>query len=216
MSSIIRESDLEEIDMALPKPKSLYMVDDYLRIDRASEERYLYLDGEIFAMAGESGAHGDISGNAYALLHLQLRGKPCRARTKDTKVRSGPSPVGRDNASGLYSYPDIVVVCREPEYHDTYTDVVLNPTAIVEVLSPSTEAFDRGEKFTRYQTWNPTLTDYVLVSQDQPQVEHYHREINGTWTYQRYTGLDAGVTIPSIECVLKLADVYDRIKFAVE
>jgi Uma2 family endonuclease len=115
--------------------------------------------------------------------------------------------------SGLYSYPDVVVVCGEPEYHDAFTDVILNPTAIVEVLSPSTEAFDRGEKFTRYQVWNPTLSDYLLVSQDRPQVEHFHREKDGRWTYQVYTGLDAEVVIPSIRCTLRLADVYDRVSF---
>ena len=111
---------------------------------------------------------------------------------------------------GLFSYPDIVVVCGEPECHDALRDVILNPTVIVEVLSPATEAFDRGEKFTRYQTWNPTLSDYVLVRQDRPQIEHYHRESNGGWSYHRHAGLEASVAIESIQCTLKLADVYDR------
>jgi len=204
---------LEHPDMGLPKPKPVYTVDEYLHIDRTGQERYVFLDGEIYAMAGESGEHGDISTNAVASLHLQLKGKPCRPRTKDTKVRSGPSPVGRNSKSGLYSYPDIVVICGEPEYHDAVTDVVLNPIAIVEVLSESTEAFDRGEKFNRYQTWNPTLSDYVLISQDQPQIEHYHREADGHWSYRRYTGLEASVLMTSIDCTLKLADVYDRIRF---
>ena len=108
---------------------------------------------------------------------------------------------------------DLVVVCGEREFHDAFKDVILNPTLIVEVLSPSTEAFDRGEKFKRYQTWNPTLTDYLLVSQDQPQIEHYHRQADGGWTYHRHAGLEASVAIPSIECVVKLADVYDRVVF---
>jgi Uma2 family endonuclease len=91
--------------------------------------------------------------------------------------------------------------------------VVLNPKVILKILSPSTEAFDRGEKFTRLQTWNPTLTDYVLVSQDRPQIEHYTRQSDGSWSYRRTTGLDASVAIASIGCTLKLADVYDRVSF---
>jgi Uma2 family endonuclease len=194
----------------------MYTVDEYLTIEAESEERHEYLDGHIFAMAGESGEHGDISVNIVASLANQLKGKPCRARTKDTKVRSGPTPKGRQSTNGLYSYPDIVVVCGEPEYHDAFTDVLLNPTVIVEVLSPATEAFDRGEKFARYQAWNATLTDYLLVTQDQPQIEHYTRQADNSWSYQRHTGLASQVAIPSIQCTLKLADVYDRIAFPEE
>ncbi len=199
--------------MGFPKPKPRFTVDQYLAIERASEERHLYLDGEIYAMAGESSAHGDISANLIGVLYLQLKGKRCRARTKDTKVRSGPTPTAGRNMSGMYSYPDVVVICGEPEHLDEHRDVVTNPAVILEVLSPETEAFDRGEKFTRYQTWNPTLTDNLLVSQHQPQVEHYIRQKDGSWNYQLHTGLETSVPIDSIECTLRLADVYDRIHF---
>jgi Uma2 family endonuclease len=200
--------------MGLPKPTLLYTVDEYLALERESEERHEYLDGHIIAMAGESGEHADITTNTLTTLANQLKGKPCRARSKDTKVRSGPTPTSRRSTSGLYSYPDIVVVCDEPEYHDAFTDVILNPIALVEVLSKATEAFDRGEKFQRYQTWNPTLRDYVLVSQDQPLIEHYSRQTDGAWTYRRHTTLKSSVAIPSIQCKLKLADIYDRIAFS--
>jgi Uma2 family endonuclease len=210
------ETVRENQNMGLPKPRLRYTVDEYLAIERASEERHEYLDGEIYAMAGESGQHGDISANLVGTLVNQLKGTPCRARTKDTKVRSGPIPQPGGSTRGMFSYPDVVVVCGEPEYHDAYTDVILNPTAIVDVLSTSTEAFDRGEKFTRYQLWNPTLTDCLLVSQDRPQIEHFHRQADGSWSYQLYTGLDAIVPIPSIQSTLKLADVYDRIVFPTE
>lgn len=200
--------------MASPRPRPMYTVDEYLALERASEERHEYLDGQIYAMAGESGEHGDLSASLVASLGIQLRGTPYRVRTKATKVRSGPTPKSRQSTSGLYSYPDVVVICGEPEYHDAHTDVVLNPTAIMEVLSPATEAFDRGEKFTRYQTWNPTLRDYLLLSQDQLQIEHYSRQADGKWSYQRITGLDASVVVASIRCTLKLADVYDRVAFA--
>src|SRR5579862_826762 len=156
-----------------------YTVEQYLAIDRGSEDRHWYLDGEIYAMSGESGEHGDITVNCVVSLGSQLKGKPCRARSKDTKVRSGPTLKAGETTRFLFSYPDIVVACGEPKYLDAHTDVILNPTAIVEVLSPSTEAFDRGEKFNRYQTWNPTLTDYLLVSQDSPQVEHFVRQKDG-------------------------------------
>lgn len=199
--------------MGLPKTQPMYTIDDYLTLERRSEERHEYLDGQIFAMAGESGEHGIISVNLVIALGSQLKGTPCQARTKDTKIRSGPAPVARRNTSGLFSYPDLVVVCGEPEYHDAHTDVLLNPKVIMEVLSESTEAFDRGEKFTRYQLWNPTFTEYLLVSQDQPQIEHFSRQADGSWSYQRHAGLETSIHIPSIHCTLKLADVYDRITF---
>lgn len=202
--------------MGLPQPRPCFTVDQYLAFERTSEERHVYLDGEICAMAGESNEHGDISANVVIALGSQLKGKPCRARTKDTKVRSGPMRVSGQGTRGLFSYPDIVVICGEPEYPDAHRDVVLNPAVIVEVLSPSTEAFDRGEKFTRYQTYNPTLTDYLLVSQDRPQVEHFSRQADGRWLYRLITGLAASVEIASIGCTLRLVDVYDRVAFADE
>jgi Uma2 family endonuclease len=112
----------------------------------------------------------------------------------------------------MYSYPDLVVVCGEPEFLDAAEDVLLNPKVVFEVLSPSTEAFDRGGKFARYQTYNPTLTDYVLVAQDEPQIEHYRLQDDGSWAYRRHAGLKAKVVIESIRVTLKLADVYDRVK----
>lgn len=194
-------------------PESILTEDEYLRLERAAEERHQYVDGEIFAMAGESEVHGYITGNAFASLHGQLNDSPCRARFANTKVRSGPLPKAPKRPAGLYSYPDIVVICDEPKYLDKHRDVVLNPKVIVEVLSESTEAFDRGAKFTRYQRYNPTLTDYVLISQDRPQIEHYHRESDGTWTYQCHDGLKATVKLASIKCRLKSAEVYHRIMF---
>jgi Uma2 family endonuclease len=199
--------------MSQLKSTSRYTIDQYLAMERASPDRHTFLDGEIYAMAGESDEHGITSFNLAGLVFFQLRGKPCQGRTKDTKVRSGPMLSAGQTTRGLFSYPDIVVICGEPEFHDAEKDVILNPTAIFEVLSRSTEAFDRGEKFNRYQTWNPSLREYVLVSQDQPLIEHFSRQPDGSWTYHRSVGMDAIVTIESIGCVLKLADVYERVKF---
>ncbi len=199
--------------MGAPKLKPRYTVDEYLALERAAEERHTYLDGEIFAMAGESDEHGDISVNIVVSLGNQLKGKPCRVRTKETKVRSGLAPMSGHSTKGMFSYPDIFVVCGQLKHHDAHKDIILNPRVIIDVLSPSTEAFDRGEKFTRFQNCNPTLTDYLLVSQDKPQIEHFHRQGDGGWIYQRIAGLEATVVIAAIECTLKLADVYDRVVF---
>src|SRR5262249_35140853 len=113
--------------------------------------------------------------------------------------------------AGFYAYPNLVVVCGERRYHDQARDVLLNPTVLFEVLSPSTEAFDRGEKFERYRTWLATLTDYVLVAQDCPRIEHYHRQAADTWDCRTLVGLDAHLHLPSISCSLPLADVYEGI-----
>ena len=197
-------------------PKTILTEDEYLAFERAAADRHIYVDGKIFAMAGESGAHGDITANVLASLHAQLDEGPCRVRVANTKVRSGPLPKSPKRRAGLYSYPDVVVICDEPRYLDQYQDVLLNPKVVVETLSESTEAFDRGDKLLRYQKFNPTLTNYILVSQHRPQIEHFQREKEGSWKYTIHEGLKAAVKIDSIKCRLKAADVYKRIKFGVE
>lgn len=202
--------------MALAKTKTehLYTLDEYLEIDRNStDERYEYVDGEIYAMANESSEHGDISVNLVGELFAQLKGRDCRLRSKDCRVRSGMFPPKRPLRKGMISYPDLVVICGKPQYHDEFRDVILNPKVIIEVLSDSTADFDRGEKFHRYQLWNPTLTDYILVSQDKPRVEHFVRQDDNSWNYRIYDGLEAELKIDSIECGLKLSDVFHRIEF---
>lgn len=199
--------------MALAKTKLVFTVEDYLQIDRTEDERYEFLDGEVYAMAGESGAHGDICVNLTVALGSRLIDTSCRLRIKDTKIRSGMFPIKRPLVKGMISYTDIVVICGEPEYHDEFQDVVLNPQVIIEVLSESTEMFDRSEKFHRYQLWNPTLTDYILVSQDKPLVEHFIRQTDGSWKYIFYKDLEQEFAIDSIDSRLKLADVFYRIEF---
>ena len=114
----------------------------------------------------------------------------------------------------MFSYPDLVIVCGEVKYHDKKKDIILNPKVIIEVLSDSTGNFDRGDKFTRLRMFNETLTDYLLVSQDKPQIEHFVRQEDNNWKIFTYIGLDKVCPIESIECELKLAEVYDRIKFS--
>ena len=133
--------------MSLPKSETISTVEEYLVLERESEERHEYLDGLIYLMAGESPEHGDICMNLSRIVSSQLLGSPCRAWSKDTKVRSGPSTESRRSAKGLYSYPDLVIVSGEPKFHDQHRDVLVNPRVIIEVLSQTTEAFDRGAKW---------------------------------------------------------------------
>ncbi len=204
--------------MTLAKKKAFfYTTEEYLEIDRASDERYEYIDGEIYQMAGESGEHGDISINFSSELRFQLKGKDCRVRSKDTKVRSGSlSQKGNQIMKGMFSYPDIVVICGEPEYHDKHRDIVLNPKVIIEILSDSTENFDRTDKFTRYRMFNSSLNDYILVSQDKPVVEHFVRQEDNTWKLYTFVGLNKSFSINSIECKITLNEIYDRIEFSDE
>jgi Uma2 family endonuclease len=199
--------------MTLVHAQPFFTVEEYLALERASEERCEYLDGQLYAMASESPEHGTICTNLTMLIASQLRGTPCQAWAKDTKVRSGPTPRPRQPLKGMFSYPDVVVVCGTPLFHDHYRDVLLNPVMIIEVVSPTTEAFDRGEKFFRYRTWLPSLTDYVLAAQAIPLLEHFHREPSGDWVLSSASGLASRLHIASIACILPLVDVYDRIVF---
>jgi len=192
----------------------LYTEEEYLALERAAEERHEYLGGVIYAMAGESPDHGRVSVNLVLELGNQLRGKPCELFTKDLKVRSGPLPQRPFSTKGLFSYPDVVVVCGDVKALDEHQDVIINPTVIIEVLSESTQHFDRVAKFQRCQKHLPTLRDYVLVSQAEPLIEHYHRDsASAVWQYVSVSDLKGAVRLPSIKCRLRLAEVYARVVF---
>jgi Uma2 family endonuclease len=199
--------------MSRPQARIYFTEEEYLAIERDSEEKHEYLDGRIFAMAGETESHNTICVNIASELRAQLKGGPCRTFSKDMKVRSGPEPKSSRSRRGLYSYPDVLVACGERLFHDYYRDVLLNPTVIIEVLSKYTEAFDRGEKFAHYRTWVPSFTDYILVSQNKPVIEYYRRQPNGEWLLATVEGLDASLSIGSIGCTLKLSEVYDGVVF---
>lgn len=198
----------------LPPPAvPLVTIEQYLERERRAAERHEYLDGHIYLMAGESPEHADISSNLLFLLYTHLDDGPCRVRTKDSKVRSGLMPIPRNSTKGLFSYPDLVVICGEPEYLDAHRDVITNPTLIIEVMSESTALFDRHEKFFRYQIYNPTLLEYVLVRQDMPAVEVFERQTDGSWRYTPHMDLAQSARLNSINCVLPLARIYRRVPF---
>ena len=185
-----------------------YTISQFLKIERGTKIRNEYIDGKIFRRFSASGEHSDICANLIGIIGLQLRGTENRVRAILTKVKSGA--LKERFGKGMISYPDLVVICGEPEYHDKHKDIVLNPAVIIEVLSETTEEFDRGVKFMRYRNFNDTLTDYILVSQIEPHIEHYIRQKNGDWLLKEYYGLDAEFRIDSIDCSLDLADIYDR------
>jgi Uma2 family endonuclease len=202
--------------MSLPQERVRYSVAEYLALELESEERHEYLDGEIYEMAGESPAHGTICTNLTRIVSTELLDTPCQVFSKDTKVRSGPALQSKRSTRGLFSYSDLVVVCGEMKFLDEDRHVILNPKVIIEVLSPATEAFDRAVKWERYQTWLPDLDDYVMVSQNRPQIETFHRDEKEQWIYSRISGLEGVVQLASIVCSLPLSGVYDRIVFPEE
>jgi Uma2 family endonuclease len=200
--------------MSLPQAQIRYTEDEYLAMERKSEERHEYLDGHIYKMAGESPRHGAICTNLVAEVRNQLKGTPCQAFSKDMKIRSGSLPRRRFSQKGLFSYPDLVIVCGEMQFLDEYQDVLINPKVVIEVLSPTTETFDHTEKFRRYRVHNPSLTDYLIIAQDHPWIEHFARQENGQWVIAAsITELSESVHISSVNCTLQLAEIYDRVPF---
>jgi Uma2 family endonuclease len=187
------------------QPQPHFTTAEYLSLEREAEYKSQYLDGEIFAMSGASEDHNLVAGNVFASLHAQLRNRPCRVYINDLRVR--------DRASGLYTYPDVIAVCGERKFEDKQVlDTLLNPTLIVEVLSSSTENFDRGEKFRRYRTIE-SLMEYLLIAQDKCHIEHYTRQPDNQWLLSERQRLDDEILLSSINCRLLLSDVYENVNF---
>lgn len=178
--------------------------EEYLRLERLAEYKSEYLNGEIFAMSGASREHNLISGNIFGSARQQLKGRPCEAYTNDMRVKV--------LWNGLYTYPDVVVVCGKPEFEDEQVDTLLNPTVLVEVLSPSTERYDRIAKSSYYRTID-SLKEHLLVAQDEVRVEQYVRQADGQWLLFEYLTLDSTVRLDSLDCSLPLTDIYERINF---
>jgi len=176
---------------------------EYLAFERAQPNaRHEYLNGEITMISGTSMAHNQIVINVLASLHTQLRRSPCRVFPSDMRVKVP--------ATGLYTYPDIVALCHEPRVEDDVLDTLLNPQVIIEVLSPSTEAYDRGAKFDHYRSIT-SLQTYVLIAQDTPQIELFERQEQGHWLLSVVKGWEAHVRLEAIDCELALVEVYERV-----
>jgi Uma2 family endonuclease len=177
--------------------------EEYLTIDRAAEVRSEFFDGEMFAMSGGSMRHAQLQANLHGELYVALRGSDCQAFTSDFRVRVSP---GR-----IYTYPDVTVVCGRPLLVDERQDILINPAVIFEVLSPSTEYYDRGVKFQYYRAIE-SLTDYILVNQNEIRIEQYTRGEANTWTLRDYQRAEEELRIDSIGTSLLLARIYDRIE----
>jgi len=175
---------------------------EYLEFERTSEIKHEFFAGEVLSMTGASEAHNLICVNVIAELRNQLRGRSCKIYPSDMRVKV--------EATGLYTYPDISVVCGDAQFADTELDTLINPLVIIEVLSPSTERYDRGRKFQQYRVL-PSLREYVLVAQDHPRIEHYHLQETGTWQLSDAQGMEANLELPSIGCTLALAEVYEQV-----
>ena len=184
-------------------PKPRYTPEEYLALEREAEYRSEYFAGEVFAMSGASERHNLIVSNIVAALHTQFRKRPCKVYASDMRVKV--------SATGLYTYPDVVALCEEAQFDDDQKDTLLNPTVIIEVLSPSTEAYDRGEKFAHYRKLT-SLAEYVLISQDKPHVEHYVRQPDNQWLLSEASRLQDTVRLPSISSTLVLAEIYEKVE----
>ena len=180
--------------------------EDYLVLERSSPIRHEYLNGDVFMMGGASAAHSLITANLTSELRQALKKEPCRVYANDLRVKVADS--------NLYTYPDVVVTCGAERFDDAQKDTLLNPLVLIEVLSDSTEAYDRGNKFAHYRKLE-SLKHYLLVEQRKAHVECYSRQGDGGWILTEAGGLEAVIDIAALECKLELAEVYDKVEFGV-
>lgn len=186
-------------------PKRCFTPEEYLALEDKAEYKSQFVAGEIFAMAGAEPWHVEITGNIAGELRTLFRGKPCKAYGADMRVRV--------DEGELWTYPDVVALCGSPKFDSSSSPrSLLNPQVIFEVFSPSTEAFDRGDKFARYRRID-SLTDYVLVASEQMRVEHYVRQSAAVWTLTEYSQPADRIPLVGVGCELPLAEIYYRVSF---
>ena len=188
-------------------PESRFSLEEYLSRERVAEYKSEFYQGEIFAMTGGSPTHNDISVNVVTSLKNKLRGSSCRPSASDQRIRIP--------ANGLCTYPDASVVCGDREFDDSDKDAIINPVVIFEILSKSTERYDRGKKFDLYRELE-SLKEYVLVSQTEAQVERFVRQDDGDWLLTVLKGSEAVLTFASIDVSLTLSEIYEDIEFQPE
>ncbi len=177
---------------------------EYLAFERTSDQKHEYLAGTIYAMAGGSARHNRIAGSTYAILYMQLRQRHCTVYQSDMRVKV--------MQTGLYTYPDITIICGNEQYEDEKEDTLLNPMIIIEVLSPSTEKYDRGKKFQQYRTIL-SLREYILIAQDSYHIERFARQSDNTWVLSEANNREDSIEITTIQCTLRLEEVYEKVTF---
>jgi Uma2 family endonuclease len=183
-------------------PKSFYTPEEYLKLERKAAYKSEYYTGEIFAMSGGSRAHNLIVINVATGLNAQLENRECEVYASDMRVRTPDS--------STYAYPDVVVVCGQPQFEDAEVDTLLNPTLIIEVLSPSTETHDRTKKFADYRKIE-SLKEYILIAQRECRVTQFIKQPDGMWLFQEAINLDESAHLPSVNCDLALEKVYRKV-----
>jgi Uma2 family endonuclease len=186
------------------QPKTFLTPEQYLAVEREAPYKNEYHCGEMLAMAGAREGHNLVSTNTVREVSEQVRSRPCRVYGSDMRVGVGPAD---------YVYPDVSAVCGAPQFLDLTRDTLLNPNLIVEVLSPSTEAYDRGRKFELYQSI-PSFTEYLLLASDRIHADLFVRQPSGFWLLRSFSALEDVLTLESVGCRLKLADLYEKIEFA--
>jgi Uma2 family endonuclease len=179
-------------------PDAALTEEQYLRIEREAEIKSEFHDGRMYAMAGGSPNHALLTGSMIAVLYRQMPAG-CRTFSSDLRIKASPA--------GLYTYPDCSVICGELQFAGEEKDVVTNPLLIVEVLSPSTEAYDRGRKFEMYRTIS-SFREYLLVHQDRRHVEHYSKQDDGSWVLREHSGAEGSVGIARLDVRITLAELY--------
>lgn len=188
--------------VALPQEND-WTIEQYLAFEQEQDERHEFIMGQVYAMAGASERHNQIASSLHYLLYGQLLERQCQVFQSDMRVQV------LDSAS---FYPDIVAICGEAHYSNDRRDTLLNPTVIIEVLSPSTEAHDRGSKFKQYRRL-ASLKEYALVSQHQIQIDHYTRQNDDTWVLTDFSDASDSLELDSINCLLLLSDIYRKVNF---
>ncbi|MBI5497730.1 MAG: Uma2 family endonuclease [Deltaproteobacteria bacterium] len=188
--------------MSLARTPARFTLEEFLALEETSPERHEFVDGTIYAMTGGTVAHADLCGNVFTALKTRLRGKPCRPYNVDLRLFIPELNIA--------TYPDVAVYCGPLQLHGKRNDTAVNPTLIVEVLSPSTRTYDRGEKFDAYQRI-PTLKQYVLVHQERAIVETFTRVAPAVWEPAMVRGLHATVALASIDVELPLQDLFEGV-----
>ncbi|MEN3333894.1 MAG: hypothetical protein V7641_3259 [Blastocatellia bacterium] len=188
--------------------KPRYTLAEYLELDRTSEERLEYWDGEIFAMSGASENHLEIEANLVVMFRTALAGRNCRIFTANARIKVPTAPP--------YRYADLSVLCGKAQFVEiSGVDALTNPTLLIEILSPSTEAYDRGDKFSRYQSI-PSFREYWLVAQHRPHVTQLVRQDDGSWLHREFNTLEEVLKSASLDCELALRDIYQGVSFPAE
>ena len=186
------------------QPRVRITPQEYLELERKAEIKSEYFDGGMFAMSGATREHTKIVANITIELGNQFVDRPCEVYPLDMRTKVSPT--------GLYTYPDIAAVCGEPQFEDAHSDTLINPQLIIEVLSDSTESYDRGKKFAHYRSID-TLREYVLVSQIECRIERFTRQDDGNWLYNESTDPDGSIELTSVACRLSLSRVYHKVDF---